>query len=78
MSHVTEAPAEAPADEVLTPKMLMDWLHVEEDWVEKNTQKRLIPGMFKAGKYWRFRKVDIELNIMKTGQVLLESPVGKK
>jgi hypothetical protein len=63
--------------EILTPKTLRAWLDVGEDWVEKNTQKRLIPGMFKAGKYWRYRKVDIEKNILKTGQALLKTPARK-
>lgn len=57
--------------DILTPTGLVDWLKVGEDWVEKNTQAHRIPGQFKAGKYWRYRKVEIERQILKTGQALL-------
>lgn len=65
---------QAPPAEILTPETLRDWLQVEEKWVISNIEKRLIPGMFKAGRYWRFRKVEIEKNILATGQVLLKAP----
>ncbi len=59
------------APDILTPEGLGDWLGVGEKWVEKNTQARLIPGAFKAGKYWRYRRSEIERQILKTGQALL-------
>jgi hypothetical protein len=60
----------SPQDDVLTGPDLQDWLKVEEDWVEKNTQARRIPGQFKAGKYWRYLRTEILRNILATGQVL--------
>lgn len=57
--------------DILTPPQLVDWLEVGEDWVEKNTQARRIPGQFKAGRYWRYRRADIEKQILATGQALL-------
>lgn len=68
-------PQHTPTDEILTAPELQDWLKVGEDWVEKNTQARKIPGMFKAGRSWRYRKVEIEKQILTTGQALL--PKGK-
>lgn len=57
--------------DILTPGGLVDWLGVGEKWVQKNTQARRIPGQFKAGKYWRYRRAEIEKQILKTGQALL-------
>jgi hypothetical protein len=65
-------PQQIPTNpEILTPDALEDWLGVGEEWVTKNTQARRIPGQFKAGRSWRYRKADIEKQILKTGQALL-------
>lgn len=65
-------PQQTPSTpDILTPVALVDWLGVGEDWVEKNTQARRIPGQFKAGRYWRYRRSEIEKQILKTGQALL-------
>jgi len=62
---------DSPDRPILTPIGLQRFLAVEEAWVEKNTQARLIPGQFKAGRYWRYRRADIEKQML-SGQVLLE------
>lgn len=47
--------------EVYTPDDLARMLKVTTKWVEKYTQKRCVPGQFKAGGVWRYRKRDVEL-----------------
>lgn len=59
-----------PQEDVLTPGDLYAWLRKEPEtrWVEKNIKR--IPGRFKAGREWRFKRSAIELNIIRTGNVL--------
>lgn len=65
-------PQTAPIDEVLTAEELADWQKVGLKFVEKNTQARRIPGQYKAGRSWRYRRADIERQILKTGKMLLD------
>jgi hypothetical protein len=60
-----------PREEVLTPEDLYTLLRLEREtrWLEKNIRR--IPGRFKVGRFWRFRKADIEMQVLRTGQVLL-------
>lgn len=57
--------------EVFTPEELADFLRVRLGWVHKETQARRLPGMFKVGRYWRYKRADIEKQRVLTGQVLL-------
>lgn len=66
----------ASAPSILTPEALALCLQLAPDdrWVEKHAQARRIPGAFKRGRKWLFRREDIERNILRTGQVLLPPP----
>jgi hypothetical protein len=61
----------APVDDVLTKHELAAWLKMSKKWVENNTRARRFPGQFKAGGEWRFKRIEIERNILVTKQVLL-------
>lgn len=54
----------------LTPEELAAFLKVPPRWVEKQTQARRLPGQTKVGRYWRYRRADIEKQIL-TGEILL-------
>lgn len=54
----------------LTALGLRRWLNVGEKWVDMHTHDGRIPGMRKVGRYWRYEKAAIELQILKTGQAL--------
>ena len=60
----------ARVDEVFTPEELAGFLKVDLRWVEKQTQARRLPGMFKAGRYWRYRRAEVEKQLL-SGQVVL-------
>lgn len=62
---------DSPDRAILTPNGLRRFLGMSMKWVEVNTQARRLPGQFKSGGAWRYRKAAIELQIMNKGQVLL-------
>jgi excisionase family DNA binding protein len=59
--------------EYYTPAELAALVHVGERWIEKQIPKRLLPGMTKIGKYWRFRKSEVEKQLL-SGTLLLPGP----
>jgi len=46
-------------DEIFTPETLAEYLNVEVSWVYKQIHARRIP-FFKAGKYIRFKRSEID------------------
>ncbi len=62
-------------DIVLTKDQFMQRYNVLEDWIQKNTQAKRIPGQFKVGKSWRYPLAEIQKNILKTGQLLLKKEI---
>lgn len=62
----------------LTALGLRRWLNVGEKWVENHTLARRIPGQRKVGKYWRYEKAAIELQILATGQALKPIEMARK
>jgi hypothetical protein len=68
---ISQVPAQAALDDVLTKQELAGWLKMSTKWVENNTRARRFPGQFKAGGEWRFKRPAIELQILTTGQALL-------
>lgn len=54
----------------LTALGLMRWLNVGEKWVSNHTQDRRIPGARKIGRFWRYERAAIELQLLSTGQAL--------
>jgi len=64
-------PQTNPTEEVLTDEELAAWQKVGLEMIVKATQARRIPGAYKAGRSWRYRRADIERQILKTGQMLL-------
>lgn len=61
---------DSPDRPILTALGLQRYLAVGDDWVEKNTLAKRIPGAFKVGKGWRYEKAAIDLQRLTTGQVL--------
>ncbi len=58
ISHIQKTDAVA-ANDVLDVRGLANYLHVQPSWVYKQVSLNAIP-YFKAGKYPRFRKRDID------------------
>jgi len=64
--------------EYLTATQLAKKLNVGLRWVEKQTQARRIPGQIKIGRYWRYRRVDVEKRLLQSDQFLVERvPIRK-
>lgn len=59
-----------PYPEFMTPRELADLISMSLAFVEKYTALRRIPGMVKMGRFWRYRKADVEKQLL-TGQILL-------
>jgi len=57
-----------------TPAELASLVNVGLRWVEKQIPNRRLPGMTKVGRYWRFRRSEVEKQLL-SGSLLL--PVGK-
>lgn len=66
--------APAPEVEVLTAEELAAWLKVDVRWVDKYSHARMLPGMFKMGKSWRYFKAEVVKQIVLKGKILLDSP----
>jgi len=62
---------DSPDLPVLTSRGLARFLNVGDKWVVQNRTANRIPGHFKAGAGHRFRKADIERQIITTGNALL-------
>lgn len=62
--------------EFYTPEELAALGNVGKRWVEKQIPKRRLPGMTKWGRYWRFRKSEVDRQLL-TGSLLLPNPQGK-
>ena len=68
----------APRFENLTARELMDWLRVGKKWVNQYTAARRIPGAFKTGRSWKYPRHAIELQKIRTGEVLLPAKAKQK
>jgi excisionase family DNA binding protein len=53
-----------------TPEDLARLVQVGRRWIEKQIPKRRLPGMTKVGRYWRFRKADVDKQLL-SGTLLL-------
>lgn len=53
-----------------TPEELASLVQVGARWIEKQIPKRRLPGMTKVGRYWRFKKADVDRQLL-TGELLL-------
>lgn len=62
--------------EFYTPEELATLGKVGDRWVEKQILKRRLPGMTKWGRYWRFRKSEVDRQLL-TGSLLLPDPKVK-
>ncbi len=62
--------------EFYTPQELAALGRVGERWIEKQIPKRRLPGMTKWGRYWRFRKSEVDRQLL-TGSLLLPDPKAK-
>ncbi len=56
--------------EYYTPEELTQLVRVGARWLEKQISKRCLPGMTKVGKYWRFKKSDVDKQLL-TGSLLI-------
>jgi hypothetical protein len=56
--------------EFLTAPQLAAKIHMSVAFVEKYTQSHRLPGMVKMGRFWRYRLIDVEKQLL-TGQILL-------
>jgi len=63
-------------DILFTPETLADYLHVDTSWIYKQVSMNTIP-FFKAGKYNRFRKRDIDTWIAKNTVIAVPQPFSK-
>ncbi len=73
---VQPTPLAAPSEqepEFYTPHELASLVRVGVRWIEKQIPKRLLPGMIKVGHYWRFRKSEVDRQLL-TGSLLLSAP----
>jgi len=61
--------------EYYTPDELAALVRVQRRWIEKQIPKRRLPGMTKVGRYWRFRKSEVEKQLL-SGALLI--PIVKK
>jgi excisionase family DNA binding protein len=63
-------------NEFYTPAELASLVRVGERWIEKQIPKRRIPGMTKVGRYWRFRRSEVDKQLL-TGSLLLPTRKAK-
>ena len=56
--------------EFYTPGELASLIRVGERWIEKQIPKRRLPGMTKIGRYWRFKKSEVDRQLL-SGSLLL-------
>jgi excisionase family DNA binding protein len=56
---------------VFTLKELAAYLKMSHEFLELHVYEQRIPGMFKVGRCWRFKRAEIEKQIALHGQVLL-------
>lgn len=70
---LTGATAQDDGDIIFTPETLSDYLKVDLSWVNKQVALNTIP-FFKAGKYNRFRKRDIDGWIAKQSRIAVPQP----
>lgn len=61
--------------EYYTPDELASLVRVGRRWIDKWIPKRRLPGMTKVGRYWRFRKSEVEKQLL-SGSLLL--PAAKR
>lgn len=62
--------------EFYTPAELAAMGRVGERWIEKQIPKRRLPGMTKWGRFWRFRKDEVDRQLL-TGSLLLPPSKAK-
>jgi excisionase family DNA binding protein len=62
--------------EFYTPAELAALVQVGQRWIEKQIPKRRLPGMTKVGRYWRFRKSEVDKQLL-NGSLLLPATKRK-
>ena len=55
--------------EYFTPQELADYSHMSLKFIEKHIATGRLPGAVKMGRVWRFKRVDVEKQLL-TGQLL--------